>query len=40
MRIVIPVYDGVDLLDVCGPSELLNWAKFGVEPSTQARPRR
>ncbi|WP_019832902.1 DJ-1/PfpI family protein [Sphingomonas sp. PR090111-T3T-6A] len=35
MRIVIPVYDGVDLLDVCGPSELFNWAKFGVELVTR-----
>lgn len=27
MRIVIPVYDGVDLLDVCGPAECLSWPK-------------
>jgi cyclohexyl-isocyanide hydratase len=30
MRIVIPVYEGVDLLDVCGPSELFSWANFDV----------
>jgi len=25
MRIVIPVYDQVDMLDVCGPSEMFGW---------------
>ncbi|HUN40452.1 MAG TPA: DJ-1/PfpI family protein [Acetobacteraceae bacterium] len=25
MRIVIPVYDKVDMLDVCGPSEMFSW---------------
>ncbi|WP_077148066.1 DJ-1/PfpI family protein [Sphingopyxis sp. KK2] len=30
MRIVIPVYPEVDLLDVCGPAEMFNWAKFDV----------
>ncbi len=29
MRIVMPVYEGVDLLDVCGPSEMFSWA--GIE---------
>jgi cyclohexyl-isocyanide hydratase len=26
VRIVIPVYDQADLLDVCGPAEIFNWA--------------
>lgn len=30
-RVVIPVYEGVDLLDVCGPSEMFFWAKFAVD---------
>jgi transcriptional regulator GlxA family with amidase domain len=30
-RIVIPVYAGFDLLDLCGPSELFNWAGFTVD---------
>jgi cyclohexyl-isocyanide hydratase len=31
MRIVIPVYDKVDMLDVCGPCEMFHWAKFQVD---------
>ena len=31
MRIVIPVYDQVDMLDVCGPCEMFHWAKFQVD---------
>ena len=31
MRIVIPVYDQVDTLDVCGPCEMYNWANFQVD---------
>lgn len=31
MRIVIPVYQGVDLLDVCGPAELFSWADYQVD---------
>lgn len=31
MRIVIPVYDQVDMLDVCGPCEMFHWAKFEVD---------
>jgi transcriptional regulator GlxA family with amidase domain len=31
MRIVIPVYDQVDMLDVCGPCEMYSWAKFQVD---------
>jgi cyclohexyl-isocyanide hydratase len=31
MRIVIPVYDQVDTLDVCGPCEMFHWAKFQVD---------
>jgi len=28
--ILIPVYEGFDLLDVCGPSEMFAWAKYDV----------
>jgi putative intracellular protease/amidase len=31
MRIVIPVYDQADMLDVCGPCEMFHWAKFQVD---------
>lgn len=31
MRILIPVYQGFDLLDVCGPSEMFSWAGYTVE---------
>jgi transcriptional regulator GlxA family with amidase domain len=31
MRIVIPVYEGVDMLDVCGPYEMFRWAGFRVD---------
>jgi cyclohexyl-isocyanide hydratase len=31
MRIVIPGYDQVDMLDVCGPCEMFYWAKFQVD---------
>jgi transcriptional regulator GlxA family with amidase domain len=30
-RIVIPVYDNVDMLDVCGPCEMFHWANFQVD---------
>jgi transcriptional regulator GlxA family with amidase domain len=30
-RIVIPVYDQVDMLDVCGPCEMFHWANFQVD---------
>jgi|HubBroStandDraft_1064217.scaffolds.fasta_scaffold69156_2 transcriptional regulator GlxA family with amidase domain len=30
-RIVIPVYDQTDTLDVCGPIEMFHWAKFQVD---------
>lgn len=30
-RIVIPVYDGVNMLDVCGPFEMMFWAGFDVQ---------
>ena len=31
MRIGIPVYDQVDMLDVAGPHELFSWANYDVE---------
>jgi cyclohexyl-isocyanide hydratase len=31
MRILIPVYQGFDLLDVCGPSEMFGWAGYTVD---------
>jgi transcriptional regulator GlxA family with amidase domain len=31
MRIVIPVYDQADMLDVCGPCEMFHWANFQVD---------
>ena len=31
MKIGIPVYDGVDMLDVAGPFEMFDWAEFDVE---------
>jgi cyclohexyl-isocyanide hydratase len=31
MRIVIPVYNRVDMLDVCGPCEMFHWANFHVD---------
>jgi transcriptional regulator GlxA family with amidase domain len=31
VRIVIPVYDQVDMLDVCGPCEMFHWADFQVD---------
>jgi len=31
VRIVIPVYQGIDLLDVCGPSEMFSWAGYTVD---------
>jgi cyclohexyl-isocyanide hydratase len=30
-RIAIPLYPGVDLLDVAGPYEMLNWAGFEID---------
>ncbi|HUB48869.1 MAG TPA: DJ-1/PfpI family protein [Acetobacteraceae bacterium] len=34
MRIVIPVYDQVDMLDVCGPSEMFSWPTCPGPPET------
>jgi len=31
MRILIPVYQKFDLLDVCGPAEMFNWAGYTVD---------
>jgi len=31
MRILIPVYQKFDLLDVCGPSEMFSWAGYTVD---------
>jgi cyclohexyl-isocyanide hydratase len=31
MKIVMPVYEDVDMLDVCGPYEMFRWAKFDVQ---------
>ncbi|GLH80012.1 transcriptional regulator [Bradyrhizobium sp. SSBR45G] len=31
MNIAIPVYDGVDMLDVAGPFEMFDWAGFEVD---------
>jgi transcriptional regulator GlxA family with amidase domain len=31
MRIGIPVYDGVDMLDVTGPYEMFDWAGFEID---------
>lgn len=31
MRILIPLYQQFDLLDVCGPSEMFNWADYTVD---------
>jgi cyclohexyl-isocyanide hydratase len=31
MNILIPVYEGFDLLDVCGPSEMFSWAGYEVK---------
>jgi cyclohexyl-isocyanide hydratase len=31
MRILMPVYQGFDLLDVCGPSEMFSWAEYTVD---------
>ena len=31
MIIGIPVYDEVDLLDVCGPFEMFDWAGFDID---------
>ncbi|WP_431203288.1 DJ-1/PfpI family protein [Bradyrhizobium betae] len=31
MKIGIPVYEGVDMLDVAGPFEMFDWAEFDVE---------
>lgn len=31
MKIVIPVYEDVDMLDVCGPYEMFRWAGFDVD---------
>ncbi len=31
MKILMPVYQGFDLLDVCGPSEMFSWAGYTVD---------
>jgi putative intracellular protease/amidase len=31
MKIGIPVYDDVDMFDVTGPFEMVDWANFDVE---------
>jgi putative intracellular protease/amidase len=31
MRILIPLYQRFDLLDVCGPSEMFKWADYTVD---------
>ena len=31
MKIVMPVYEDVDMLDVCGPYEMFRWAGFDVQ---------
>jgi transcriptional regulator GlxA family with amidase domain len=36
MRIVIPVYEGVDMLDVCGPYEMFRWAGFRIDLVAEA----
>jgi cyclohexyl-isocyanide hydratase len=30
-RILVPLYQGFDLLDLCGPSEMFNWAGYTVD---------
>ena len=35
-RIIIPVYQGFDLLDVCGPAEMFFWAGFVVDLVAEA----
>ncbi len=30
-RIVVPLYQGFDLLDLCGPSEMFSWAGYTVD---------
>jgi cyclohexyl-isocyanide hydratase len=36
MRILVPVYQGFDLLDLCGPSEMFNWAGYTVDLVAEA----
>lgn len=36
MRILIPVYQEFDLLDVCGPGEMFNWAGYTVDLVAEA----
>ena len=31
MRILVPLYQGFDLLDLCGPSEMFSWAGYTVD---------
>src|ERR1700712_1128076 len=31
IKIVMPVYAGVDMLDVCGPYEMFRWAGFRID---------
>jgi transcriptional regulator GlxA family with amidase domain len=35
MRVGMPVYPGVDVLDVAGPWEMLSWAKFDITIAAQ-----
>ena len=37
VSIVIPVYQGVDLLDVAGPCEMFRWAGFDVRVVAEAK---
>lgn len=39
MRVGIPVYDLVDLLDVTGPYEMLSWAEFDITVAARNRGR-
>jgi transcriptional regulator GlxA family with amidase domain len=36
MKIVMPVYEDVDMLDVCGPYEMFRWAGFEVDLVAEA----
>jgi transcriptional regulator GlxA family with amidase domain len=39
MRVGMPVYPGVDVLDVAGPWEMLSWAKFDITITAQQKGR-
>ncbi|MDB5691975.1 MAG: transcriptional regulator [Alphaproteobacteria bacterium] len=36
MKIVMPVYEDVDMLDICGPYEMFRWAGFDVDLVAEA----